>query len=224
MNEILRFLSKQDDKREIIISFEKSNIQLSMKNLILLTFIMLFSAKLFAQDVIILKDGTEIKAKVLKVGISEIDFKKFENIDGPQYTMTKGQIFMIKYENGTKDVFNKVETTDNVEDVNQMADTSLFTKGKNDANKNYHTEGGGVTCLVSAIDPIIGLIPAIMYTSNPPTMEKLNYQNPTLIKNSNYYNGYVQRASKMQRSSVWAGWFFGTIIDVAVIVILTSHH
>jgi hypothetical protein len=61
---------------------------------------------LSAQDIITLKNGDEIKAKVQEIGISDVKYKKFENVTGPTYTIMKTEIFMIKYENGEKDVFN----------------------------------------------------------------------------------------------------------------------
>jgi hypothetical protein len=62
-------------------------------------------ASVFAQDIITLKNGDEIKAKVQEIGISEVKYKKYENLTGPVYTLMKTDIFMIKYENGEKDVF-----------------------------------------------------------------------------------------------------------------------
>ena len=35
-----------------------------------------------------------------------IKYKKFDNPDGPVYTLKKSEVFMIKYPNGNKDVFN----------------------------------------------------------------------------------------------------------------------
>lgn len=58
-----------------------------------------------AQDVIIFKTGEELKAKIAEVGLSEIKYKKADNPNGPLYTTVKAEVFMIKYENGTRDVF-----------------------------------------------------------------------------------------------------------------------
>jgi C-terminal processing protease CtpA/Prc len=66
---------------------------------------------LFAQDVITLKSGDEIKAKVLEISPGEVKYKKHESPDGPTYTLTKSEVFMIKYENGEKEVFNSTTTT-----------------------------------------------------------------------------------------------------------------
>ena len=63
----------------------------------------------FAQDVIILKNGEEIEAMVTEVRQSEISYKKASNLGGPTYTMPISKIFMIKYQNGDKDVFGELE-------------------------------------------------------------------------------------------------------------------
>ena len=77
-----------------------------MKNrtFIILIFLALAGA-IKAQDVITLKNGDDINAKVLEIGDNEIKYKKFANLNGPTYAIKKSEIFMIKYENGTKDVF-----------------------------------------------------------------------------------------------------------------------
>ncbi len=64
---------------------------------------------LLAQDNIILRNGEEVKAKVQEVGISEIKYKKFDNLTGPLYTVLKSDVFIIKYENGSKEVFGNAE-------------------------------------------------------------------------------------------------------------------
>jgi len=69
-------------------------------------------ASTFAQDVITLKNGDEIQAIVQDIGDIDVKYKKFDNPNGPNYTLKKSEIFMIRYQNGTKDVFqseNQVE-------------------------------------------------------------------------------------------------------------------
>jgi hypothetical protein len=58
-----------------------------------------------AQDIITLRSGEDVKSKIEEVGTNEVKYKKYENLSGPTYTMSKSDIFMIKYENGTKDIF-----------------------------------------------------------------------------------------------------------------------
>lgn len=65
-----------------------------------------------AQDVITLKNGEDINAKVTKIGESEIEYKKWDNQDGPVYSKKLSDVFSVKYQNGQKEVFNvQPETT-----------------------------------------------------------------------------------------------------------------
>jgi len=68
----------------------------------------LITVNVNAQDNIFLKTGDEIQAKILEVGHDEIKYKKFDYQDGPTYTLKKSEIFMVKYKNGSKDIFESV--------------------------------------------------------------------------------------------------------------------
>ncbi len=60
-------------------------------------------------DVIVLKNGVEINAIVLEVSPIEVKYKKCDLPDSPMYIAEKADVFMIKYANGTKDVFKTEE-------------------------------------------------------------------------------------------------------------------
>ncbi len=73
----------------------------------ILTFLMLFLAtQIFAQDVIVMKDGSTILSKVVEIGTTEVKYKKYSNLEGPNYAILKSDIMVINYENGQKDTFN----------------------------------------------------------------------------------------------------------------------
>lgn len=55
-------------------------------------------------DVILFKDGSEIRAKVEEVGIQEIKYKRCDLLSGPVYSSKKTDVFMINYANGQKEV------------------------------------------------------------------------------------------------------------------------
>ena len=63
--------------------------------------------KSFSQDVITLSNGTEIEAKVIKITDSEIEYKKWNNQEGPSYVEKVSNVSSIKYQNGNKDTFNQ---------------------------------------------------------------------------------------------------------------------
>jgi len=63
--------------------------------------------QVFSQDLIILRSGDEIQALVSEIGLDQIKYRKYENPNGPLYTLEKSKVFMIKYANGSKDVFSQ---------------------------------------------------------------------------------------------------------------------
>lgn len=67
----------------------------------------MFSAVAEAQDLITLRTGEEIQAKVLEIGTDEISYLKYSNLSGPTYRISRNLVFMIEYENGGKDVFGQ---------------------------------------------------------------------------------------------------------------------
>ena len=81
------------------------------KRIFLLALLLSFVAAAVAQDVITLKNGDEINGKVTKVSSTEIEYKLASNPDGPTYTKPVAEIFMVKYENGQKDVFSNTPET-----------------------------------------------------------------------------------------------------------------
>lgn len=60
----------------------------------------------FSQDTIEVKSKEIIFAKVMEVTMTEIKYKRFDNQNGPTYTILKSAVLQIVYENGTKDIFN----------------------------------------------------------------------------------------------------------------------
>lgn len=60
-------------------------------------------------DTIFLKNGLQVKAKVLEVGQSEIKYKLCDNLNGPTFSMNKFEVVKIKYyiETSTIALYNK---------------------------------------------------------------------------------------------------------------------
>lgn len=71
-----------------------------------------------AQDLIVMKNAEEIQAKVTVVTTDEVSYKKWSNLEGPSYTIPKSAIFYIKYQNGEKEVFQKMDMSNDVKATN----------------------------------------------------------------------------------------------------------
>jgi hypothetical protein len=70
---------------------------------LLLSFVVISNAK--AQDVIMLIKGGNIQAKVQEIKSKEIVYKKFSNLNGPNYYIDIEDVEKINYESGAVDVF-----------------------------------------------------------------------------------------------------------------------
>lgn len=64
-----------------------------------------------AQDFIVLRDATEIESKVLEITETNVSYKKWDNLDGPVFSINRDKVFFIKFANGTKEVFYTGEAT-----------------------------------------------------------------------------------------------------------------
>jgi len=74
-----------------------------MKRLIF-TILFLFGASLYAQDIITLRNGNEVRARVTEISATEIRYLRFDNLDGPTRIIPRSDVFFIAYEDGTQEI------------------------------------------------------------------------------------------------------------------------
>jgi hypothetical protein len=67
--------------------------------------VLLFNYGLHAQDTIRFRSGEVKVVKVREVGLDEIKFNRFDNLEGPQYVVNKSSVHLIKYSGGQIDSF-----------------------------------------------------------------------------------------------------------------------
>ena len=177
----------------------------------------------FSQDIITKKTSDDIQAKVLEVTTTEIKYKRFDNPDGPIFTILKSEVLMVRYENGTKDIFIEEKRNETVSTPNPSSG-DLFTQGQLDASKYYNGyKGAGTgTLITSLVSPLVGLIPAIACSSTQPKEINLNYPNADLIKKSDYFNGYTQKSKKIKQSKVWKNWGIAFGVNLVAVLLLSS--
>ena len=77
-----------------------------MKHLLFLCSVF-FSFIAHSQDLITTKKGEDIQTKVLEINTTEVKYKKADNLEGPIYTILKSEVLMIRYANGSKDIFTE---------------------------------------------------------------------------------------------------------------------
>jgi hypothetical protein len=111
-----------------------------MKKIILIIISIGLYANVFSQDSIRFMNNNIIVAKISEVGITDIKYHRFDNLNGPQYIANKSDIRYIKFANGI---------VDTIKSMPQPISNTLINLNNND-NKlhigdryriiyNYHT-------------------------------------------------------------------------------------
>ena len=174
----------------------------------------------FSQDVITVKAGEDIQAKILELSTTEIKFKKFDNQTGPTFTILKSTVLMVRYENGTKDIFNQ---TEELKTPSKTPNEDMRMKGRRDAEMNYtgKKSGAGWTAATTILfSPLIGLIPAAACASSAPNDENLNYRDYELMKDFEYNKAYAEQAHKIKKKKVWKNFGVGSGAWLILILLL----
>jgi hypothetical protein len=175
----------------------------------------------FAQDVITKVNGDEIKSKILEVNQNEIKYKVFDYQSGPSYTISKSEIFMIRYENGSKDIFNDTKGKNNSM-ASLIPIDEMRTKGREDASTYYkgRSTGAGWTLTTSILtSPLIALIPAIACSSSEPNEDNLNVPDAKLMRNADYKQAYVDQSHKIKKRKIWKNFGIGSGIWLGLLVL-----
>tara|TARA_B110000003_G_C16529485_1_gene488334 strand:+ start:97 stop:975 length:879 start_codon:yes stop_codon:yes gene_type:complete len=138
----------------------------------------------FAQDNIILRDGNEIGAKILEINVDNIKYKKHSNQDGPTYTKNINDIFMIKYQNGEKEIFDQIKSEKNTDGV-----------------EKYTLKGGDLIPLVFKQSISSKEMSNGMLVKFAVKEDILSDKNKIIIKSNTTVNGRITRVKK----AAWAG-------------------
>jgi len=106
-------------------------------------------------DIILLKNGNEVKATILEITPALVKYKKCDDAESPLYIAKKSDIFKIKHANGTTDVFN-IEESKPIQNNDQ-------NNSKSEYKGNQKTLPLAIWAFVYAI---LGLIPFLgLFTS-----------------------------------------------------------
>ena len=127
---------------------------------------------------------------------------------------------MVRYENGTKDIFNQ---TEELKTPSKTPNEDMRMKGRRDAEMNYtgNKSGAGWTAATTILfSPLIGLIPAAACASSAPNDENLNYRDYELMKDFEYNRAYAEQAHKIKKKKVWKNFGVGSGAWLILILLL----
>lgn len=90
----------------------------------------------FCQDILVFREnGSELKTKVLEITDAVIKYKKWDNLDGPTYSIPITTISRITYKNGQQDVFD-------VRAAAQSETAAVSPPPKKSSMNNYDSAAG----------------------------------------------------------------------------------
>lgn len=204
----------------------------------------------FSQDIILKKNGDEIKARVTEIKSETLYYKLWENPDSSVKALLLAEIFMIKYETGMKQVFhtdNKAVDTAAKTDTAQMdyfetapqpvaPSANMQLEGKKDAklyyrNKSIFWNAFATGAATPATLYIPGFIVGITMAATPPSKAELmlhdrrwrTQQDPALLntfKNQSYVEGYQKGAHGRKAGNVTGGFCGGLLTSIMVSLVV----
>jgi hypothetical protein len=195
-----------------------------MKNILLLSLFALLSPITFAQDVIVKLSGEEIAAKVEEITLQEILYKHPDSLAGPTLKLSKAEVFMIRFANGTREVFQENLPENQARQEPVLTPDQMFLKGEQDARITYN---GSAALWGSAASSLVfpyGLVGAVVIGAVPPKVRPDRVPDISLLNDPNYVKGYQKQAHRRKVGNAVAGAGIGTVtvLAVAMIVLLSA--
>ena len=193
-----------------------------MKNLLLFIPLLCSSMIINAQDTLSMRTGEKIQVKVMEVGISEVKYKKLDNINGPVFSTHKSDLLTIQYENGSKDDFSSIKKIEL-----SKSDESGYILGHDDAIKYYKGyKIAGTAVLITTALPFygifLGIAPAALCSSAEPLVENLDCPDLNLMKNEQYAKGYKIEAKHIKRKKILTNYLSGLAIQAGILVYILN--
>jgi opacity protein-like surface antigen len=154
-----------------------------------------------AQDMIILKDGNIIEAKVMEIHPTEIRYKRSDNLDGPMIILPVSSILSIRYKNGTTDIIN----------ASPVSSSSLAGQA---ANQLSGTSGSYTrqNFLEESLQTILNAFPAIPIAGNNLKFLFSRERWTATVNGENYLAGSIETEEtgsgyllKLSQTHIWPG-------------------
>ena len=163
--------------------------------------VILMTAPIFAQDIIVTTDAKKIEAQILEVSKSEIKYKEYDNLDGPTFIISTDEISSIIYKNGKVVLYNQpndikstIESTESKSQGQENIATILLLSGNTKKGKlvemnsqyvSFLENGVKITIPASEINSVtLGNGQTRTYT-NVSTMQEKNIQSKSTVNSKN---------------------------------------
>jgi hypothetical protein len=118
--------------------------EVNMKPFFDFLIVCLWASYIYAQDLIVLRDGNIIEAKVTEITPTEIKYKRSNNLNGPTIVIYKDDVLSIRYENRTVEIINPLPTARRQEqEPRQITPTTQGGQQNNQGTQVYRPGNSG---------------------------------------------------------------------------------
>ncbi|MDO6391288.1 hypothetical protein Q4E40_14200 [Pontibacter sp. BT731] len=193
-----------------------------MKGAVLLLLFFSLHHLLLAQDTIIKKTGEEIPSRVLEITLHEVLYQHPDSLQGITWRLPKAEVFMVKFENGTKEVFE--QQPDSLSGIAPgMTADELYALGMADAKQYYKGNGAmwGSAASTMVMFPL-GLAGSLVIGATPPKVKSTLVSDVRLLEEQDYLKGYKEQAARKKRGKALAGVGIGAGIQLGLIILIVS--
>ena len=113
--------------------------------------LLMVSLQATAQDLILKKNGEELKAKVIELTSTDIKYKAEDNPEGPLYNLPKAEVFKIKYLNGKSDFFGAADAKESIATIAPSTTTNSYKYDSLMKKYKEHRAGGFIGCIAGPL-------------------------------------------------------------------------
>ncbi len=179
---------------------------------------LLFSVAASAQDTLVLRTDRELVVKVLEINPTEIIYKRFDNLEGPNIIVLKSDVARIVYANGTREEFDeeparapadKPVVVRTPETVPPRTEQEMYQQGRMDAIQYYRGNGALFGTMAATLYPPAGIITGVIVGAVPPNPAKFYSPTPELFRNPAYMKGYQVQAHRRKVGKAATGFCIG---------------
>jgi len=170
-----------------------------------------------AQDLIILKNGDDIKAKVLEINNTQIKFRIFDDLSGTEKFIETSKVILIRYEDGTNFIISdKTNNNTQTNEVTYQSSDELKKRAVSDAQMFYDptVTQCGVGCISAAFLPVGAAFTMLVAAVEPPGFQ-LNMPS-RMNGNTIYTEAYKAEAFKIKKRKVWRIFGIMAVIELPI--------
>jgi hypothetical protein len=176
-----------------------------------------------AQDIILKTNGQELHGLVLEISLDSVYWIPTDAVQGLQQGIAKSDVFMIKFANGTKEVFSESLPDNQALTQATISQEELYRLGQRDASVYYKGNGAMWGSAASSMVAFpFGLVGSIAIGASPAQIQQNRVSDVNLLTEQEYIRGYSEQANRKKRGKALAGVGIGVGVQLAAIMILLA--